>query len=40
MLVFATTEEVLEWHPAVSGVIKSVSFRSVCETSMEAMNYP
>jgi len=40
MPVYTTTKEALERHPAASVFINFASFRSVYETSMEAMNYP
>ena len=39
MPVYSTTKEALERHPAVSVFIDIASFRSVRETSMEAMNH-
>merc|ERR1719215_2545948 len=40
MPVYTTTKEALEKHPKVSVFVNFASFRSVFETSMEAMNYP
>merc|ERR1719476_962053 len=40
MPVYTTTKEATQKHPEVSVFINFASFRSVYETSMEAMNYP
>ncbi|CAK0872001.1 unnamed protein product [Prorocentrum cordatum] len=40
MPVYTTTKEACEKHPAVSVFVNFASFRSVYETSMEAMEYP
>jgi len=40
MPVYTTTKEAVEKHPKVTVFINFASFRSVYETSMEAMNYP
>jgi len=40
MPVYRTTKEALEKHPKASVFINVASFRSVPETSMEAMKYP
>jgi len=38
--VYTTTQEAVAKHPGVSVFINFASFRSVFETSMEALNYP
>jgi len=40
MPVYTTTKEACEKHPEASMLVNFASFRSVYETSMEAMNYP
>merc|ERR1719401_1248130 len=40
MPVYTTTKEAIQKHPNVSVFINFASFRSVYETSMEAMQYP
>ena len=38
--MYTTTKEAIDKHPNVSVFINFASFRSVYETSMEAMKYP